>query len=130
MPDGLDVCSIMIHDDFMPSANSGDDDINGPRDRESRGLLDINRRRSDRLPFPAELVLAWMHDLGTPLRFRIVDAGDGGYRIRSRVPAVEGMTAIAVKFLPSGDPIDRPVMVSWVGPPDENGECDIGLRCF
>jgi hypothetical protein len=92
--------------------------------------MEIDRRRSDRLPFPAELVLAWMHDLGTPLRFRVVDAGDGGFRLRSRTPVIEGMTGIAVKLLPSGDPLDRAVMVAWVGPSDENGEHDIGLRYF
>lgn len=82
------------------------------------------------MPFPAELVLAWMHDLGTPLRFCVVDAGDGGFRIRTSTPLVEGMTGIAVKLLPGGEQLDRAVMVAWVGPPDRDGQRDVGLRFF
>lgn len=121
----------MLHDGLMsnqpiaPGATRHDPNAAG-----QPGIMDIDRRRSDRVPFPAELVLAWMHDLGTPLRFPVVDAGDGGFRIRTATPVIEGMTGLAVKLLPSGDLLDRAVMVAWVGPPEQNGERQVGLRYF
>lgn len=89
-----------------------------------------DRRKGDRVPYPAELVLAWMHDLDTPVRYRIVDVSDGGFRIRTTAPVIEGTTGMAMRLLPEGTPINKSVMVVWVSPPGENGERDAGLRYF
>lgn len=121
----------MLHDGLMSNRPTVCDAVNREADAAPKsGIMDVDRRRSDRVPFPAELVLAWMHDLGTPMRFRVVDAGQGGFRIHTCTPVIEGMTGIAIKLLPNGDPLDRAVMVAWVGPPDENGKRYIGLRNF
>lgn len=88
------------------------------------------RRGSDRLPFPAEMVLVWNHDLGTPMRYRVLDAGDGGYRIHSTFNMLEGTTAMVLRLLPGrGQQLDQPVMVAW-SRATADGEYEIGLRCF
>lgn len=121
----------MLHDGLMSNRPTACDAVNHEADAAPKpGIMDIDRRRSDRVPFPAELVLAWLHDMGTLLRFRVVDAGDGGFRIRTGTPIVEGMTGMVVRLLPSGEPLDRPVMVAWVGPPEDDGQRQIGLRYF
>jgi len=85
------------------------------------GMMDRYRpvagRRSDRaeprVPFPGELLLSWLHDMNTRIRYRIVDASDHGFRIRTSLPLAEGMTGIAMKLLPEGTLIDRAVWVMW-----------------
>lgn len=93
----------------------------------------IDRRDSDRLPFPAEMVLVWNHDLSTPIRFRVIDAGDGGYRVHSAFPILEGTTGMVLRLLPGrGQPLDQPVMVAWSrqAPDSNNNGYELGLRCF
>lgn len=91
--------------------------------------VETDRRESDRVPFPGELVILWHHDLSTPIRYRIVDAGDGGYRLRTSVPVLEGTTGMALQLLPDGEPLNQPVMVVWQRTlPD--GDQEIGLRRF
>lgn len=107
----------MLHDGVMSRA-------------KRNGAAVDDRRAGDRVPYPAELVLVWMHDLGTPVRCRVVDAGDGGFRIRTKLPLIHGTTGMAMRLLPEGHPIDRPVMVVWVGPSDDAGEHEVGLRYF
>ena len=106
----------MLHDGMLTSATGAQ--------------AEAERRRSDRLPFPGEVVVVWHHDLETPVRYRIVDAGDGGLRILTVAPILEGMTGMAVRLLPGGQTLDRPVMVSWLGEPDEHDEREVGLRFF
>jgi hypothetical protein len=134
----------MLHDGIMsrslrpPGARQGDSRADDP------SLLE--RRDSDRVPFPAELVLVWNHDLHTPMRYRVIDAGDGGYRIRTSTPLIEGMTGMVIRMLPSqkGVRLDQPVMVVWTHPVrqapgrdskgdsgrDSSGDYEAGLRCF
>lgn len=89
-----------------------------------------DRRSGDRVPYPAELVLAWMHDLDMPVRYRIVDVSDGGFRVRTTCPMIVGTTGIVMRLLPEGTPINKSVMVVWIGPSNEHGERDAGLRYF
>jgi len=90
-----------------------------------------DRRVSDRLPFPAEMLLVWNHSLQLPIRYRVIDAGDGGYRIASSLPLMEGTTGMVLRLLPSrGKPMDQPVMVAWVRKSDEGDGYEVGLRCF
>jgi hypothetical protein len=90
-----------------------------------------DRRVSDRLPFPAEMLLVWNHSLQLPIRYRVIDAGDGGYRIASSLPLMEGTTGMVLRLLPSrGKPMDQPVMVAWVRDAEDGDGYEIGLRCF
>lgn len=90
-----------------------------------------DRRISDRLPFPAEMVLVWNYDLNTPLRYSVIDAGDGGYRIHTSLPVTAGTTGMVLRLLPGfGQSLDQPVMVAWVRPVEEAQGFDVGLRCF
>jgi hypothetical protein len=91
-----------------------------------------DRRLSDRVPFPAELVLAWNHNLAVSMRYRIADAGNGGYRIHSSLPMLEGTTGVVVRLLPGrgGPPVGQPVMVAWCRENLDLGGYDLGLRLF
>lgn len=88
----------------------------------------VDRRHHDRVPFPAEMTLLWHHDLETPMRYRITDACDGGYRIRSSAPMLTGMTGMALRLLPEGRPLDHPVMVVWCHA--DGREYEIGLEAI
>ncbi len=88
-----------------------------------------DRRKGCRVPFPAELLLIWHHDLRNAIRYRIIDASDGGFRIESAVPLLDGMTGMALKMLPGGEPIDQTVCVAWARPiADVPGRHEVGLR--
>jgi hypothetical protein len=98
---------------------------------ESTGETCLDRRQSDRIPFPAEMVMVWNHDFDTPMRYRVIDAGDGGYRIHSSLPLQEGMTGMVLRLLPSrGQALDQPVMVAWSRATEEKHGFEVGLRCF
>ncbi|MHC4991061.1 MAG: PilZ domain-containing protein, partial [Planctomycetota bacterium] len=73
------------------------------------GASNDDRRRHDRVPFPSEITLVWHHDLAHPLRYRIIDASDGGLRILSSTPLLEGMTGTVLRLLPEGQSIGRAV---------------------
>jgi len=87
-----------------------------------------DRRGGDRLPFPAEVVVLWHYDLATSVRYRVMDVSDGGMRIRSSMPIMEGTTGMAVKLLPDGQALDRAVMVCWSRPVDGESSYDVGLH--
>src|SRR5688500_1868184 len=109
-----DTC--MIHDRVMSRVNAAAKSAS-------------NRRESDRLPFPAEMVLVWNHDLETIVRYHVIDAGDGGYRVRSSLPLLEGTTGMVLRLLPSrGQQLDQPVMVAW-STQQSDGSFEIGLKC-
>ena len=93
-----------------------------------QGQVEVEERRaSPRVPFPAELVIAWFCAMKSPIRYRVLDASEGGFRILSNLPLFEGMTGVAVKLLPDGKPLDRTVMVAWIRThPD--GQHEAGLR--
>lgn len=126
----------MLHDPVMSRAaranaaqqGSGELAECGPGHRTTG---ELERRASDRVPFPAELVLAWNHDLAHRMRYRIIDAGDGGYRIHSSLPILEGTTGMVLRMLPGGkQPLDQPVMVVWCHAAEDADGFDVGLRLF
>lgn len=85
------------------------------------------RRADDRAPCPGEVVMFWLHDPDLSLRYRLLDVGDSGYRIRSVTPVLDGTTGVVTRLLPEGTAIDRAVAVAWSRlMPD--GNWDVGLR--
>ncbi len=84
-------------------------------------------RQTPRVPCPTELTLVWHHNPGTVVRYRVLDVSDGGLRLRSSVPLIEGATGMVLRMLPEGTPIERPVMVVWSKPAEEGGYA-LGLR--
>ncbi len=87
-----------------------------------------DRRRSPRTAQRAELVVRWHHAPDTPVRYRVLDIGDGGVRILSTLPLLRGLSGIAVTLLPKGEAINRPCSVSWARPPALTGPFEIGLN--
>jgi hypothetical protein len=87
-----------------------------------------DRRRSARAVVKAELVILWHHDPDTPVRYPVLDIGDGGARIRSTMPLIKGMSGTAVKLLPTGEAIHRMCTVSWSRSLEPDGPFEIGLR--
>lgn len=107
------------------------DSVLFPSRKAATGCED--RRAGDRVPFPSEVVLIWHHDTAQSIRYRVLDISDnsqgGGMRIRSSMPLLEGTTGMALRLLPQGVQLDRPVMVRWSRQIDEGGY-DVGLRFF
>jgi hypothetical protein len=87
----------------------------------------LERRSSPRTSCTAELTLTWLHDSRTPVRYHVLDAGEGGFRILTATPLLEGMTGIAWKLLPEGRPIRRTVVVAWIAS-TADGMTEAGLR--
>ncbi len=88
------------------------------------------RRTSDRVPYPAELVIVWNHDLESAVRYPVLDASDRGFRIRSSMPLSAGTTGIALRLLPEGHPLDRSLVVIWTRPCPTGDGHEVGLRLF
>ena len=107
----------MLHDGQLCNARDPIDAATGS----------IDRRDSDRAPFPAEMTLRWLHDPETLIRFQILDVSDGGYRLRTRLPIRAGTTGIAVRLLPRGEPLEHAVVVVWMRPTDD-GAYELGLQ--
>ena len=88
-----------------------------------------DRRHSARNVRLAEIVIRWHHDPDVPIRYPVLDMGDGGVRILSTLPLLRGLSGTAVKLLPKGEPINRPCSVAWTQPPALNGgPFEIGLE--
>jgi hypothetical protein len=98
--------------------------------RRTEALTEADRRRTARVPFPVELVVLWHHDLTEPVRYQVVDAGDGGFRVRTSTPIQTGTTGTALTLLPEGHPVDKSVMVVWCGHNEPKGGYEVGLRFF
>jgi hypothetical protein len=92
-----------------------------------RHATDGDRRRAARTEVRAELVVAWHHDPQTPVRYALLDIGDGGARIRSRTPLLKGLSGTAIKLLPHGNQLHRMCTVSWVRATAPDGSFEIGL---
>lgn len=84
-------------------------------------------RETTRVPCPAEITLIWHHSPSSIVRYRVVDASDGGLRLRSAVPLLEGTTGMVMRMLPEGTAIEKPVMVVWSHSADRGGY-EIGVR--
>ncbi len=100
----------------------------GTQARVSGQPMLAERRRSQRDAFPAELVVKWHHEPEMPIRYEVIDSSEGGFRIRSSMPMLEGMTGIALKLLPEGTRVNRTVMIIWVGPCATGGGSEFGLN--
>ena len=90
-----------------------------------------NRRQFDRLPFPAEAVLVWNHELDASRaqRYRIIDAGDGGYRLHCDAALPLDMTGMILRVLPDrGRSLDQAVQVAWTRPCVTGTGFEVGLR--
>jgi hypothetical protein len=107
----------MIHDAMM-----------SPRSHPTAGHDD--RRDAQRALLPLEVTLLWHHDPGQVLRFHAVDVSDGGLRVRSSLPLVEGMTGMVLNLLPRGEPVNRSVLVVWARPSRSGQGHEAGLRFF
>src|SRR5262245_15647667 len=97
----------------------------------SSPLPGSSRRQFDRLPFPAEAVLVWNHELDASRaqRYRIIDAGDGGYRIHCDAPLTVDMTGMILRVLPDrGRSLDQAVQVVWTRPCVGGSGFEAGLR--
>ena len=94
------------------------------RDRTPAG----DRRLAARQTTGGELVIRWHHDPDTPVRYRIVDIGEGGVRLLSGFPMRPGMSGTAVSILPTGRKLNRMCTVSWQNGPAIDGVFEIGLR--
>lgn len=100
----------------------------GTHARVSGQQVSAERRHSQRVAFPAELVVRWHHEQELSIRYEVIDSSEGGFRIRSSMPMLEGMTGIALKLLPEGTPVNRTVMIVWIGPSTSDGSSEFGLN--
>ena len=113
----------MLHDGVLSRQN-----------RDAAGRSPADRRYSRRVSDTSELLLIWLHDPATPIRYRVLDASDGGFRVASACPLVEGMAGIARRVLPQGTTIERAMVVAWSRPGaagedgNEVAEFEAGLR--
>lgn len=84
-------------------------------------------RQTTRVPCPAEVTLIWHHNPSSVIRYRVLDVSDGGLRLRSSVPLIDGTTGMVLRMLPEGTSIEKPVMVVWSHNAEQGGY-EIGLR--
>ncbi len=89
---------------------------------------DAGRRQSARAACPGEVVMCWLHDPDTPLRLRLIDVSNGGYRLSSTLPVLPGTIGIILRLLPEGTTLDDSVMVVWSHRVDDGPMYEIGLR--
>lgn len=90
------------------------------------GMISASERRlAPRAACTDEVVLMWLDD-PSPVRYGVLDRSDGGFRIRSAVPALTGSLARVLRLLPTGEPVNKTVMVAWSRAVGEGFE--LGLR--
>ncbi len=104
------------------------------QDPESRAIDAANaeRRGAARDEFPAEVVVLWHHQPWASIRYQMVDLSEGGLRLRSNLPFVEGSSATFVRILPEGTRLGRSGMVAWSRrvPYDGRPVFEAGFRFF
>lgn len=91
----------------------------------------VERRQSDRIPFPAEMLVVWNHDMDAThaCRFQMIDAGDGGFRIHCDSDLPAGMTGTVLRILPDhGRSLEQSVQVAWTKPCVSGSGFEAGLR--
>ncbi|MCZ6836648.1 MAG: PilZ domain-containing protein [Planctomycetota bacterium] len=99
-------------------------------DRTATSLPE-NRRVSVRRTHASshtELIVLWHHDSEMPVRYRIIDSSRGGFCLRSSVPMKTGMTGHAVRLLPQGTTMEKPIMIVWAKPARDGHGYELGLR--
>ena len=85
-------------------------------------------RSADRARCPGEIVLRWLHDQSSTMRYELVDVSDGGYKVHSSLPVIPGTVAMLLRLLPTGEALNQSAIVAWTKPCDERGGFDVGLR--
>lgn len=100
----------------------------GMLSRTTRDAQATDRRRGMRVPFPTEMIIRWFSDMRSPVRYAIIDAADGGFRIRTSLPVMEGMTGVIMMLLPEGKSIDQTVAVAWTRNAEDGVGFEAGLR--
>ena len=85
-----------------------------------------DRRSSSRRTTREEIIITWWHAPGMPIRYRLIDRGDGGARIHASVPVPVYTSGSVERILPGGEVIDQPVRVAWISESEDGW--DIGLR--
>ena len=71
--------------------------------------------------------MQWHHDPHALVRYRVIDSSDGGFRLHSSLPLLQGMTGLALKLLPEGLDLQHPVMVAWSEPAGAGLGFEVGL---
>ena len=87
-----------------------------------------DRRDADRTRCPGEVVLRWLHDQSTTMRYELVDVSDGGYRVHTTLPVIPGTVAVLLRLLPKGEVLDQSAIVAWSNPSPDRDGYEIGLR--
>ncbi len=100
----------------------------GITQRQLETASEAERRSGPRVPYPSELVIAWHCSLPDSTRYAIVDVSNGGFRIRTSVPLVQGMTGMVSRILPEGHEVGAAVKVVWCRPADNSCGYDAGLQ--
>ena len=85
----------------------------GSAGQNNWGASTDRRWGSDRERSDAEAVVIWAHSQATPIRYRLLDASEGGLRIHSSLPLREGASGNVVSLLPSGTCMNREFQVVW-----------------
>ncbi|MCE2885264.1 MAG: PilZ domain-containing protein [Planctomycetaceae bacterium] len=89
------------------------------------------RRRSERAPFPARVVVAWRDGAGACETHAVLDMSLGGFRLHSDHEVPVGRVGRAVQILPDRTAVDLDVLVVWsVRKPADasHGSCEFGVR--
>lgn len=84
--------------------------------------------RAEPPPPVSELIVLWHHEPEMPVRYRMLDSSAGGVRLRSSLPMLTGMTGHAVRMLPCGTTLEKPMMVVWVREARDGHGYELGLR--
>lgn len=85
-------------------------------------------RRTAHVSSRTELLVLWHHDPEMPVRYRVLDSSTGGFRLRSSLPMLTGMTGHAVRILPHGTTLEKPIMIVWMNPARDGVGFELGLR--
>jgi hypothetical protein len=70
-------------------------------------------RQEPRHACGGDVVVRWHHDMGTAIRYRLLEHSDDGMRIMTSAPLVRGMSGVVVTLLPEGRPVNRLCIVRW-----------------
>jgi len=97
----------------------------------AKGPNGAERRRSERAPFPARVVVAWRDGAGACETHAVLDMSLGGFRLHSDHEVPVGRVGRAVQILPDRTAVDLDVLVVWsVRKPADgsHGSCEFGVR--
>ena len=95
--------------------------------------LNDERRQSERYTDNGEVIIRWLHDEKTPIRYKVANQSGEGLSILTSAPLNQGMTGLIEKLVPSGNTIDKAGIVVWCRIQDKKSNGNnlfyrIGLR--